>query len=518
MCPNCLIADPANQETCVACGRRRRVAVRTDRGPLCETCRPWKTLTCGICGREAPCVISEATGKPWCRACKQRWLPCAECGEVLPVRGGTPGEPLCAICVRPDPNFWRSCEGCGQPGRIHHGRCARCTVHHRVRDLLGDENGTIRPELHALHEALTTVKRPATVAAWLDKSAAPAILRDLQAGTRPLSHETLDELPAGKPVEHLRSVLVAIGTLPRRDEHMVRLQRWIARVVAQRTDPNERQMLYRYAVWHVVRRLRGRLGGADTTHDQAVAAQRNIRAAVVLLEWLAAHDLTLATAGQGDVEAWLTSTQGAHRTDAGNFVRWATRPKLSRLDFAAVKWSGPSGVIDAETRWDHARWLLHDDSVKPEDRFAGLLVLLYAQWPAAISRLTLDHVQIDNDVRLRLGREPVVLPEPLAGLVRHLAATRRGHAAIGDTGASPWLFPGGQPGRPISAYRLAERLRDLGVRSGQSRRTALFQLATDLPAAVLAKMLGIHISVAVAWQRASAGDWASYAANVSRRT
>jgi hypothetical protein len=25
-------------------------------------------------------------------------------------------------------------------------------------------------------------------------------------------------------------------------------------------------------------------------------------------------------------------------------------------------------------------------------------------------------------------------------------------------------------------------------------------------------MLGIHISVAVAWQRASAGDWAAYAA------
>jgi hypothetical protein len=30
-------------------------------------------------------------------------------------------------------------------------------------------------------------------------------------------------------------------------------------------------------------------------------------------------------------------------------------------------------------------------------------------------------------------------------------------------------------------------------------------------------MLGIHISVAVAWQRASSGDWTSYAAQVSRR-
>jgi hypothetical protein len=37
----------------------------------------------------------------------------------------------------------------------------------------------------------------------------------------------------------------------------------------------------------------------------------------------------------------------------------------------------------------------------------------------------------------------------------------------------------------------------------------------ELPAALLARMLGIHITVAVAWQRASAGDWATYAADVS---
>jgi hypothetical protein len=48
------------------------------------------------------------------------------------------------------------------------------------------------------------------------------------------------------------------------------------------------------------------------------------------------------------------------------------------------------------------------------------------------------------------------------------------------------------------------------------------KFATDLPAAILARMLGIHIpihiSVAVAWQRASSGDWTTYAAEVSRRT
>lgn len=49
------------------------------------------------------------------------------------------------------------------------------------------------------------------------------------------------------------------------------------------------------------------------------------------------------------------------------------------LDFAALKWGGPTGAIDTKTRWEQARWLLHDDTVEPEDRVAGLLVLLYAQ-------------------------------------------------------------------------------------------------------------------------------------------
>ena len=75
------------------------------------------------------------------------------------------------------------------------------------------------------------------------------------------------------------------------------------------------------------------------------------------------------------MDAWLASPKATHRDGAGNFVRWAHRQKLTRLDFAAVKWGGPTGVIDTETRWEQARWLLHDDTVKPEDRVAGVLTI-----------------------------------------------------------------------------------------------------------------------------------------------
>ncbi len=231
-----------------------------------------------------------------------------------------------------------------------------------------------------------------------------------------------------------------------------------------------------------------------------------------------AHGRTLATASQADLDTWLTDGQTTRRHETGYFIRWAAAHKLTTLTFPTAGWEGP-GLIDAQARWDQARRLLHDDTIAAQDRVAGLLILLYAQTPAAITALTLDHLDIgDNQVRVRLGPEPIVLPDPLDALVLELAATRRGKAALGDLGTSPWLFPGGQPGRPLQSRNLALRLRRLGISPAQARTAALFHLATELPAALLARMLGITVPVAVTWQRASAGDWTTYAADVAIRT
>ena len=485
-------------------------------GPLCGKCVPRSVLTCAVCGRTAACVVSKATDKPWCFACKQRWIRCAGCGEVAPLRGGTVDEPLCSLCTRPD-NAWRSCPSCGQPGRFHHGRCARCSVTRRLHELLADDTGTIPADREVLYRALAATERPGTLSAWLDRSSAPQMLREL-AG-RAITHQTLDELPTGKTVEHLRSILIAAGILPTRDEHMMRLEQWVDAAIAERADPDEQHLLRRYALWHMLRRLRQRTRGADTTHNQYVLVRQHLRAAIGFLDWLAAQGLSLADARQGNLDEWTVSDNATLRRETRHFLRWAKKQKLTTLDAPAVRWDGPCGVIDTEARWDQARRLLHDETIKPEDRLAGLLVLLYAQWPAAISRLTVDHIRAsDGQVLIRLGDEPVVLPEPVAALALAVVANRRGKAAVGDPGTSPWLFPGGQPGRPISPYALTERLRQLGLQPARDRSTALFQLATDLPAAVLARMLGIHITVAVAWQRASAGDWTDYAAEISRRT
>jgi hypothetical protein len=82
-------------------------------------------------------------------------------------------------------------------------------------------------------------------------------------------------------------------------------------------------------------------------------------------------------------------------------------------------------LLDDQHRWDTARRLLHDKALKAEDRLAGLLVLLYAQGATTISRMTTEQIHTDDhDVRLRLGRVPIQLPEPVATLARAVIANR----------------------------------------------------------------------------------------------
>jgi len=62
-----------------------------------------------------------------------------------------------------------------------------------------------------------------------------------------------------------------------------------------------------------------------------------------------------------------------------------------------------------------------------------------------------------------------------------------------------WLFPGGMPGKPITASQLGESLRALGIYAMPGRRAALTDLAAKMPAAVLADLLHLSPGTAVRW-------------------
>jgi hypothetical protein len=146
-------------------------------------------------------------------------------------------------------------------------------------------------------------------------------------------------------------------------------------------------------------------------------------------------------------------------------------------------------------------------------------VLLYAQPLTRISQLTTSHVlpAAQGHVQLRLGAKPLDLPAPLAAVFLQLARNRRGHAVIGHTDDHSWLFPGGVPGRPLNAPRLAHRLKQLQIPPRASRNTALMELATEMPAKVLSDLLGVSIESAVSWTQEAGQTRPGYAAEVARR-
>jgi hypothetical protein len=516
LCVNCFITDPANLETCLRCGRRRQVGHRTPHGPLCPSCPALPLLTCSVCGQSTPCGISRVTGQPWCPTCQHRTATCSSCGRHSAITSGTLARPLCPECTALPP--WLDCPTCSDPDYPHPGHCGRCLINTRLDEVMGSSTDSLPPGLQTLRRDIATAEHSITAMRWLTKPAIAPVLSDLAAGRRPLTHEALDELTQTPPLAHLRQTLVAVGALPERDEIMVRLEAWLADLLARQHGTERRRLLHRYLIWHLVRRIRSRNNARPTTGQQSKLTRRLARGAVKFLDWLDAHELTLTTLRQADLDRWRTDESATYRAEAGQLIRWAHANQLTTVHLPATHWNGPAQVMDHQHRWDTARRLLHDNTLKPEDRLAGLLVLFYAQGATAISRMTTSQIQASPDqVHLHLGRVPIHLPEPLAVLARTVLANRKGHATIGARTPSPWLFPGGQPRQPISSAQLTKRLHNLGIRPSQARSTALFQLATEIPAAILARTLGIHTDVAVTWQRHAAGDWATYAADISHR-
>jgi hypothetical protein len=161
--------------------------------------------------------------------------------------------------------------------------------------------------------------------------------------------------------------------------------------------------------------------------------------------------------------------------------------------------------------------LLHDDSIQVTDRVAGCLVLLFGQNMTRVAAMTTSQVtRHDDGVCVQLGRHEVPVPGTLGSLLLTLIADGKPNTGTGSPATSQWLFPGLLPGQPITPARLAGRLRALGIPVQAGRRAALTGLAAQLPAAVLADILGLQPATAVRWMHEAGADWNRYAADLAR--
>lgn len=364
------------------------------------------------------------------------------------------------------------------------------------------------PELQVVIDALTSTRQPRSVLGWLRRSDGREILQQLARGEVPLTHDGLDALGRSKPADHVRGLLMATALLPDVDIHYERLGSWLEDVLVDAPESHAR-LVRPFAVWQVFRRARRKADAGGFTESGAKWARLRVRQALAFLDWLDDHGQVLAGAAQSDVDLWLASG-ATTRYAVRDFLRWASaRGIVGSLEVPLRQVLSPATATDDDERWEQVEWLLSDDGLDRALRVAGLLALLYGQHLSRVVRLQHDHVTVqERSVTLLLGTDDVELPPRLDRLVADLRSAA-GHATI-TRGA--WLFPGGTPGRHVTAEHLRQRPAVLGLVLRPTRQAALLQLAAQLPAPVLADLLGLHPNTAVEWVRAARGDWSAYAA------
>ncbi len=307
----------------------------------------------------------------------------------------------------------------------------------------------------------------------------------------------------------MRAALVDAGVLEPRDEHSAAFARWQHRALQAIAPGRDRGHVRAYATWHVAHDLartsaRGRATPATQKH-----ARSRVNEAIKLVLWLQEQQLELSDLRQDHLDTWIANGASTRRC-VRMFLQWLQRAGVCGQ--LHVAWNthhrGPA-PLDDEQRFDAVRLLLHDRDIDPRDRFAGLLLLLYAQplTRTAASRTTDIATTTDGQTTITLARGAVALPEPLGSLARGLRDQR-----LAGTGVDGWLLPGAKAGAHITAERLRERLKRFGITSRPSRHAALLALAARLPAPILAERIGIHQARAAQWARAAGATYADYVA------
>ena len=100
---------------------------------------------------------------------------------------------------------------------------------------------------------------------------------------------------------------------------------------------------------------------------------------------------------------------------------------------------------------------------------------------------------------ITLAGSRLIIPPCLPRLLVQLPRPAVQPALPAPPGGRVPLFPGRIPGLTIVGSRLSPRLKEHEILARGGRNTALINLAADLPAPILADLLGVHIATSQAW-------------------
>jgi hypothetical protein len=499
---------------CGVCGRVGRLAVRaTDTSPAVGDCcyRP-PVATCSRCGREQPCYHAGDPQRAICLACASRRttiVTCLDCEKPRAAHRRVEGGAICETCDRRRDNTIGVCTGCGQRAPLRRERCDRCLLRAAVEELADTgDSAAVAALLAPFLEWMATARNPASMLRWM-QTPTFWVTRDLINGRIEVSHASLDAVAPRAPqaVGFVRAQLVGCRVLPARDEPSASFAAWQTRAIERIAPGRDRAHVRAYATWQVAHQLaRTSQAGRPTVSAQKYARSL-VNEAITLTCWLHAQQLELRDLRQDLLDAWIADGPGIRRR-ARLFTAWLQRADITGALHVDWPYDFPQRPpLQDEQRLAVLRRLLHDHELGLRERFAGSVLLLYAQPLTRIAQLcTSDITMTDRgETAITFARGANVLPEPLASIALALRCQR-----VADGEQDGWLLPGRKPGTHITAEHLRKRLAVHGITSRPGRHGALLALAGRLPAPILAERLGIHQARAAQWARAAGATYSGY--------
>ena len=143
--------------------------------------------------------------------------------------------------------------------------------------------------------------RPNSGLTWIRQPHVAHVLREL-ARHPTLTHDVLDQLPAGRTTDYMRSLLVEHDVLPSRDERLARFQSWAVTAQQRITTEEHRKVVARFIRWSLEKRLRSM---SPVTDSAFLRAKQTVTVTIEFCNWLAAeHDVTVEQVTQAHIDLW----------------------------------------------------------------------------------------------------------------------------------------------------------------------------------------------------------------------
>jgi len=424
---------------CARCNGHYELVATWPDGPICGYCYQAAKRTTGICA----------------------------CGHQGVLPGLIDDRPACRRCSGVKLNV--DCVSCGDEAELYSGgRCQRCVLSATATRLLTNpDTGFIAPQLQVIVDALTAMQRPNSGLTWIRQSHVQSVLRELALHPT-LTHEVLDQLPAGRTTDYMRNLLVEHDVLPSRDERLARFQAWAVTAQQRLTTEEHRNVLARFIRWSLEKRLRSM---NPVTDSAFLRAKQSVTVTIEFCNWLATeHDTTVDQVTQAHIDLW-QATGPTTRKHILRFIRWAIKAKLVASDLeVSPHRRGNAPRMSIAQQNAVIEQVAHQQTLQPRDRLFAILIIVFAQRAEDVAALTWDKITITADtVTVDLAGLPIHFPPPLDEPVRALAAGKlqqpnrsTSQLALGISrlyawqarraGASPQLPPADSR-RPRSALR-----------------------------------------------------------------